>query len=187
MLTNTIVEICSTPLTTASRRPTEPTHIRDDGSQSWIDLICTDQPYIFTETGVLHSLHPHSKHNIIRGTLNLHTPCPPPYKRRVWDYKTAKIDSIRKELSNTDWQSLFYKLSANEMSLVFTDTLLEIISRHISHKIITCNDNDAPWITPKVKFAIRRNSRVYRKWLKRGKNHNDDDMAARFNTLQTSL
>ena len=23
----------------------EPTHIRDDGSQSCIDLICTDQPY----------------------------------------------------------------------------------------------------------------------------------------------
>ena len=30
----------------------EPTHIRDDGSQSCIDLICTDQSYIFTETGV---------------------------------------------------------------------------------------------------------------------------------------
>ena len=25
----------------------EPTHIRDDGSQSCIDLICTEQPYIF--------------------------------------------------------------------------------------------------------------------------------------------
>ena len=45
----------------------EPTHVRDDGSQSCIDLICTDQPYIFTETGVLSSLHSHSKHNIIHG------------------------------------------------------------------------------------------------------------------------
>ena len=25
----------------------EPTHIRDDGSQSCIDMLCTDQPYIF--------------------------------------------------------------------------------------------------------------------------------------------
>ena len=111
---------------------------------SFIDLICTDQPYIFTETGVLHSLDPNSKHNMSHSTLNLHTPCPPPYKRRVWDYKTAKIDSIRKELSNTDWQSLFYKLNANEMRLVFTDTLLEILSRHISNSIITCNDKGAP-------------------------------------------
>ena len=64
----------------------EPTHIRDDGSQSCIDLICTDQPFIFTDTGVLQSLDPHSKHKIIYSTLNFHTPCPPPYKRKVWDY-----------------------------------------------------------------------------------------------------
>ena len=56
----------------------EPTHIRDDGSQSCIDLICTDQPFIFTDTGVLQSLDPHSKHKIIYSTLNFHTPCPPP-------------------------------------------------------------------------------------------------------------
>jgi hypothetical protein len=59
------------------------------------------------------------------------------------------------------------------MSLVFTDTLLSIFSRHISNKIITCNDKDAPWITSEVKSAIRRNSRVYRKWVKRGRNPND--------------
>ena len=91
----------------------EPTHIRDDGSQSCIDLICTDQPYIFTETGVLPSLDPHSKHNIIHGSLNFHNPCPPPYKRKVWDYKTAKIDLIRKELFNTDWKSLFFGLNTD--------------------------------------------------------------------------
>ena len=30
----------------------EPSHIRDDRSQSCIDLICSDQPYMFTEIGV---------------------------------------------------------------------------------------------------------------------------------------
>ena len=151
----------------------EPTHIRDDGSQSCIDLICTDQPYIFTETGVLQSLDPHSKHKIVHGTLNFHTPCPPPYKRKVWNYKSAKTNLIRNELLNTNWQSLFFNLSVNEMSLVFTDTFLGILSQHIYNEIITCDDKDAPWITPKVKSAIRRNSRVYRKWVKRGKNHDD--------------
>ena len=50
-----------------------------------------------------------------------------------------------------------------------------ILSKHIPHKIIICNDKDAPWITPKLKTAIRRNSRVYRKWVKRGKHKNDFD------------
>ena len=131
----------------------EPTHIRDDGSQSCIDLICTDQPYIFTEAGVLPSLDPHSKHNIITGSLNFHNPTTPPYKRKVWDYKTAKIDLIRTELINTNWKSLFFGLNKDEISSVFTDTLLNIFSRHISNKIITCSDKDAPWITPGVKSS----------------------------------
>ena len=147
----------------------EPIHIRDDGSQSCIDLVCTDQSYIFIDTGVLPSLDPHSKHNIIHGSLNFHIPCPPPYKRKVGDYKTAKSNTIRLELSNTNWHPLFLGLNASEMSLVFTDVLLDIFSKHISNKIITCNDKDAPWITPKVKSAIRRNSRVYRKWVQRGR------------------
>ena len=151
----------------------EPTHIREDGSQSCIDLICTDQPYIFTQTGVLPSLDSHSKHNIIHGSLNFHTPCPPPYKRKVWDYKTAKTDLIRNDLLNTNWESLFMGLNTSEMSLIFTDTLLNTFSKHIPNKIITCNDKDAPWITPVVKSAIRRNSRIYRKWVKRGRNVSD--------------
>ena len=153
----------------------EPTHIRDDGSQSCIDLICTDQSYLFTDSGVLPSLDPHSKHNIIHGSLNFHIPCPPPYKRKVWDYKLAKIVEIRKDLQGTSWHDLFFNLNINQMSLTFTDTLMSILSKHIPHKIIKCNDRDAPWITSKLKTAIRRNSRVYRKWVKRGKHKNDFD------------
>ena len=37
------------------------------------------------------------------------------------------------------------------MCLLFTDIFLRIMSKHISNKIITCNDKDAPWITPQVK------------------------------------
>ena len=89
----------------------------------------------------------------------------------MWDYKTAKIDLIRKDLLNT--KSLFLGINTDEMSLVFTDTLLSIFSRYISNNIITCNDKDAPWITSVVKSAIRRNSRVYRKWVTRGRKPND--------------
>ena len=66
----------------------EPTHVRDDGSQSCIDLVCTDQPYMFMKSGILPSLDSHSKHNIIHGTLSINIPRPPPYKRKIWDYKT---------------------------------------------------------------------------------------------------
>ena len=108
----------------------EPTHIRDNGSQSCIDLICTDQPYLFVDTGVLPSLDSHSKHNIVHGRLNFHSPSPPPYKRRIWDYTNAKIDSIREILIRTDWNQLFHQLDADQMALVFTDTILRIYSEY---------------------------------------------------------
>ena len=148
----------------------EPTHIRNDGSQSCIDLSCTDQSNIFLESGVLPSLDPHSKHNIIHGSLSLFSPCPPPYKRKVWDFRSAKTNLIQTEISNTAWEVLFRGLNPNEMTRIFTDKLFSIFTRHIKNKIITCNDKDAPWITPAVKNAIRRNNRVYRKWVKRGRN-----------------
>ena len=147
----------------------EPTHIRDDGSQTCIDLICTDQPFLFVDSGVLPSLDPHSKHNIIHGRLNFLAPSPPPYKRRIWDYNKAKIEDIRKSLIDVNWHCLFHQLSVDEMALVFTDTVLDIFSKNIPNKIVTCHDKDAAWITPQVKAAIKRNSRVYSKWNKRGR------------------
>ena len=57
---------------------------------------------------------------------------------------------------------------------MFTD-ILGVISKYVPNKIITCNDKDAPWITPKLKTAIRRNARVYRKWVKRGRNKQEHD------------
>ena len=52
---------------------------------------------------------------------------------------------------------------------------LIIMVKHISHKVIICNEKDAPWITPQIKTAIKRNSRVYRKWVKRGRIDSDRD------------
>jgi len=151
----------------------EPTHIRDNGSQSCIDLLCTDQAYLFTKTGVYPSLDSHSKHNIIHGTLNFNIHCPPPYKRKIWDYSAAPNELIKEKLKNTNWFDLFYKLNVNEMSIIFSDVIMDIFCNHIPNKIITCNDRDAPWITLKLKTAIKRNSRVYRKWVKRGRNSAD--------------
>ena len=129
-----------------------------------------DQPYLFTETGVLSWLDPHSKHKTIHGTLNFSIPHPPPFKHKIWVYKTEKIDQIQ-----ANWHDLFLNLNVSEKSLVFTDVFLDFMAKHISSKIITCNEKDATWINPEVKTAIKRKSRVYRKWVNRGRNPCDHD------------
>ena len=129
----------------------ETTYVRDDGAQSCIDLICTDQPFTFMETAVCSDLDPCSKYNIIHSTISINIPCPSPYKRKIWDYKSAKIYEIRADLLKLNWYDLFYNLNGHEKYLVFTDTFMDIMSKHISNKIITCNDKVAPWMTPEVK------------------------------------
>ena len=153
----------------------EPTHIRDDGTQTCIDLLCTDQPYMFTETGVLPSLDVHSKHQIIFGKLNFQVPCPPPYKRKIWSYARANINQIRNEMSMKDWDIILRHKSVNQMAQLFSETFLDIMSRHVPNKIVTCNDRDAPWMNSEVKTAIKRNTRVYRKWVLRGRDPSTRD------------
>ena len=95
---------------------------------------------------------------------------PPPYKRKIWEYKSANSTNIRNELGNINWHELFTNLNVSEMTLLFTDLFLNVMSKHITNKVVTFNDKDAPWITPQVKTAILRNSRVYKKCVAKGRN-----------------
>ena len=59
------------------------------------------------------------------------------------------------------------------MTSCFTNTFIEIMDKYIPHETVTINDKDAPWITPGVKSAIKRNKRVYYKWKTRGRKPED--------------
>ena len=150
----------------------EPTNIRGEG-MSCIDLIITDQPNMFVESGVHPSLDEHCQHQLIYGKLNISLPTPPPYKRTIWDYSKADTDTIRDKLNRVEWNLRFNGLGSEEMAEVFTSALHSILSSQIPNKIIKCNDKDPPWITPELKSAIRRKHRVYRKFVQRGRRQED--------------
>ena len=150
----------------------EPTNIRCE-SMSCIDLIITDQPNLFVESGVHPSLDDHCQHQLIYGKLNLSIPAPSPYRRTMWDYAKADTQSIRDRINGIDWESRFMGFGPNEMSEVFTATIYSILSSNIPNKVVKCSDKDAPWVTAEVKTAIRRKHRVYKKFLQRGRKQED--------------
>ena len=88
----------------------------------------------------------------------------------IWDFKSGVKDKICNDISDVDWERLFVNNSVHGMNKIFSETFVDIISKQIPNKIITYNDKDAPWFTQKVKTAIKRSSRVYRKWVIRGSN-----------------
>ncbi len=79
----------------------EPTHLPRDDIETCIDLICTDQPYLFVDKGVIPSPDPLLKHQIVFGKLNFNVPCPPPYKRKIWDFSLAHTLAIKSQLLRT--------------------------------------------------------------------------------------
>ena len=61
----------------------EPTHFVGN-SRSCIDIIFTDQPNLFLESGVHPSLHENCHHQIVYGKLSVRNLSPPPYGRWIW-------------------------------------------------------------------------------------------------------
>ena len=100
-------------------------------------------------------------------------PHPPPYKRRMWDYKVVDVSSIRESLMNIDWCFEFGDLEPNLMVEKFTEIILSIIAVNVPNRVITINEKDPPWITKEVKTAIRRKHRIYNKYIKRGSKQED--------------
>ena len=149
-----------------------PTNIRNEG-MSCIDLIITDQPNLFLESGVNPSLDEHCQHQIIYGKLGICIPPPPPYKRTVWDYAKCDTEKIKNEVNSTDWPARFAGLGPDEMTDLFTSNLSCILSSNIPNKTLKCNDKDAPWITPDVKTAIKRKHRVFKKFVDGGRREED--------------
>ena len=59
------------------------------------------------------------------------------------------------------------------MAEVFRDKIFKILSSNIPNRTIKCDYRDPLWITSQLKAAIKRKHRVYRRYIERGKNHDD--------------
>ena len=71
----------------------KPTHFTNVSS-SCIDLIFASNTTYLT-TGIEQSIYDKCHHNIIYGKLNFDIPLPPPYFRKIWDYKKANTKAIK--------------------------------------------------------------------------------------------
>ena len=79
----------------------KPTNIETTG-KSCADMIFTDQLLLFVDYGVYPSLDNCCHHQIVCGKLSLRVPSPPPYKRKVWEYRKSDTEKVRTCLSNID-------------------------------------------------------------------------------------
>ena len=86
--------------------------------------------------------------------MNLKIAYPPPYQRRVWDFKRANTDSIRKAIKMIDWHFMILNKNIHEQVSTFNTTLMNIISNYTPSKYITVDDKDHPWMIGAIKIKL---------------------------------
>ena len=147
----------------------EPTHLIGD-SKSCIDLIFTDQPNLFIDSGVHQSLHELCHHQIIYGKLSVSNITPPPYKRRIWHYNKADIDAIMQSIATFNWREHLDKITCpDEQVKLLNEVLLNIYSNFIPNEIKTMKPRQAPWITQSVKRFLRKKNHAYKRFVRSGR------------------
>ena len=146
----------------------EPTHFIGN-SRSCIDVIFTDQPNLFLETGVHPSLHENCHHQIVYGKLSVRTLSPPPYRRRIWFYDRAEATAIKKSIGMFPWRDTLSDIVCPNLQVkTLNEILLNIFSNFIPNKTITVRPRQAPWITQPIKNYIRKKNRAYKSFIRNG-------------------
>ena len=114
--------------------------------------------------------HQNCHHQIIFAKINLKVYYPPTYKRLVWDYKKANIDTINLAIKSFNWENAFNSKDINSQVKLFNETLLNIFSNVIPNKIETFRDSDLPWINDDIKSKINLKHQLYHRYLRHKRN-----------------
>ena len=79
---------------------------------------------------------------------------PPSYERNVWHFFQGNSDHIKKTFNLFDWESSLNNLDVNEQVFVFNETIMNIMSNFVPNELVTCDDQDPPWMNNYIKNLI---------------------------------
>ena len=122
-----------------------------ENSSSYIDLIFTSQPNLLVKLGAQASLQPNCHHNVIYTKFTLQVFYPPSYIWEVRHYQESNVDLIRRSIYEFDWNRAFANKHVDEKVLIFSKTVLNILSNFIPHKVIVYDDKNPPWFNGKIR------------------------------------
>ena len=147
----------------------EPTHFTSNSS-SCIDLIFTSNPSILVDSGIEKSVSSSCHHDIIYGKINFRIPLPPPHCRTVWDHKNADAISVQRVRENFNWQYAFERKPINEKIQVFSENLMNILSKYVPHKLLKFNYKQLPSMNLKMFSSLRKRAKLSKLFYKNTSN-----------------
>ena len=150
----------------------EPTHMQVS-SFSCIGLIFTNQPNLSVKSGVYACLHPNRHHQVIHSSFCLNISYPPPYQRRIWDYKKSDLKNIQKALDSVNWERLLDQKNNNAQFVALSETILSISRSYVPNKYITIDNKDPVWMNETIKSKTKAKNALYKKYIQNGRFESD--------------
>ena len=158
-----------------------PTHFYPGKKASCIDLFFCSRPRLISQVGTLPSLLSQCHHGIIFAKIDLQTKSPPPYTRRMWDYKNADITNIRRAISEVNWERTFRPKNVNDQVEFLTNSINHVFTNFCPNRTIKCRAKDAPWMTNEIKIKLKEKKKLYKKFIQ-----NTNDLGYKY-LLETKM
>ena len=134
----------------------EPTNFQEHCLPSCIDLIITDQPNLVLNSGVRASLDPTCKHQITFCKINFSMPPPPAYEREIWQFDRANLLSITRAVSQFLWVDILNQNKDPSAQVkLLNETILNIMSNFVPHRIIKIKPSEPEWINLEIKRMLK--------------------------------
>ena len=148
----------------------EPTHFfRDDCKPSCIDLIVTDQPNLVLNSGVRPSPDPVVRHQVTFCKINFKIPPLPKYNRTIWYFNRARVDLIRRAISNFPWEvNLLINQNPGHQVKLLNKSILNIMSNFVPNEVKTIRPQEPEWVNAQVKSLLRKQNKIFRKYKMNG-------------------
>ena len=90
------------------------------------------------------------------------------YIHQVWDYSTVNLESIKKAISNFNWNKAFENLCIYETVGLLNQTLLNIFRNYIPNKKdLECDYRQPPWMTDKTNSLLKERRKLTKYFLQK--------------------
>ncbi|KAK4324575.1 hypothetical protein Pmani_004786 [Petrolisthes manimaculis] len=143
-----------------------PTH----RSGSSIDPVVTDLPSHEIQCSSMGPVGS-SDHEAILTKITFKRPRDESITRTLWQWESADWCQLRNSLEQTDWESVLQG-DVDQQVEQFTETLLSVQNRWVSHKQHRTKATDQPWFGPQCCTASNDKYRAWRRYKRHPTRHN---------------
>ena len=123
-----------------------------------LDLLITDSPIHFYDTGTLPSLS-NLDHDIIYGKFQYSYSTSSNYTRRIWKYDLGNYTDLNNDI--TDTLNLPNSNDLDYITSHITTKILNCMEKHIPNTKVTIKPRDKPWYTSKVKLLYKQTRKLF--------------------------